>query len=377
MAVFLVLSIRYSHRRSMKKKTLFSFIYMGLTFIVIALVLIFGGTNFEDIGNALKNFNIWWMLACIGALLLFWLTDAWLLHDITGYMYKSVPFLQSLKVGIVGLYYSALTPSSTGGQPMQIMYMKRDKVPVGTSTCIVCIKFVVFELSLCTIFILGMIYMMLLPGDSPVKPGNEVLWLAVLGFVINLAAVFFIILSIVNRKLILGIGNWLIRVFSKIKVIKNKEQTLINFKNTIDEYHTAASYISRYKLRAFGSYLISALNLAFLFIIPYLIFLSLSHRNANIIDFFIMESFLNLAVSFFPLPGAAGASEGGFMLFFGLFFKDSGGQIDVAMLTVAMLIWRFLTYYLMIIVGSIVVVLDQVFSLRKAKKNPEISSSSE
>lgn len=355
----------------MKKKSVFSFIYMGITVIVIALILIFGETSIEDIGNALKNFNIWWMLACVGALLLYWFTDSWLLHDITDYMYKRVPFFQSLKVGVIGLYYCALTPSSTGGQPMQVMYMKRNKIPVGTSTCIVGIKFVVFELSLCTIYILGMIYMMLLRGPATLKPSDEVLWLAALGFVLNLAAVFVIILSIVNKKLILKVGNWIIRVLSKIKIIKNIEKTLVNYENTIDEYHTAASYISRYKLRAFGSYIISLINLTFMFVIPYLIYLSLSSRSTNIIDFFIIESFLFLAVSFFPLPGAAGASEGGFLLFFGPFFPSA------AMTAVAMLIWRFLTYYLLLIVGSIWVVLDEVFSLRKAKNDPELSDPGE
>lgn len=348
-----------------KKKSWFSFIYMGLTIVVIALILIFGGTNLEDIGNALKNFNIWWMVGCIGALILYWITDAWLLHDITEYMYKREPILQSLKIGIIGLYYCALTPSSTGGQPMQVIYMKRNKIPVGTSTCIVGIKFVVYELSLCTIYIIGM----LIRGMDYYQNNNEAFWLAVLGFAINLAAVFIIILSIVNKKFILKIGGWIIRGLSKIRIIKTKEQTLEHFQNTIDDYHTAASYISRYKLRALGSFLISVLNLSFLFVIPYLIYLSFGFTQFSIFDIFIMESFLFLAVSFFPLPGAAGASEGGFMLFFGPFFG--------AVTLIAMLIWRFLTYYLMLIMGSILVVLDEVFSLRRAKKNPNISGSIE
>jgi uncharacterized protein (TIRG00374 family) len=338
-----------------KKRSLFSIIYIGVTVLVIAGILIFG-TNFSDIGEALKNFNVWWAVACVGALLLYWLTDAWLLHDITGYMYKREPFLQSVKVGIIGLYYCALTPSSTGGQPMQVVYMRRNKVPVGTSTCIVCIKFVVFELSLCTIYIIGM----LIRGAEYYSNNNEAFWLALLGFALNLTAVFFIILTIVNKKLVLKVGGWLIRLCSRIKIIKNKDRALENFEKTIDDYHTAASYISRYKLRALGSYLISIVNLAFLFVIPYLIYLSFGFSQHTVVDIFIMESFLFLAVSFFPLPGAAGASEGGFMLFFGPFFG--------AATIVGMLIWRFLTYYLMLIVGSLTVVLDEVFSIRMAKK---------
>ncbi len=338
-----------------KKSRIFSLIYMGSTVVVIILILLFG-SDLDEIGHALKNFNIWWLFACIGSLLLYWFADGLLLYDITAYMYKRMPLLRCVKVGMIGLYYSALTPSSTGGQPMQVMYMKRDNVPIGTATCIVGIKFVIYELSLCTIYVIGMI----LRGGYYLANNSEAFWLAALGFVVNLAAVFFIILSIINKKLVLTIGNWLIRGFAKIKIIKNKDNTLGHFAEVIDEYHTAASYISRYKLRALGSFIISIINLAFLFLIPYLIYLSFGYTQYNIADIFIMEAFLFLAVSFFPLPGAAGASEGGFMLFFGSFFGAATG--------VAMLIWRFLTYYTMLITGSLMVVFDEVFSIRRKSK---------
>ncbi len=342
-----------------KRSRLFSIIYMGLTVVVIILIVLFG-TDLDEIGEALQNFNIWWLFACIGSLLLYWFADGLLLYDITAYMYKRMPLLRCVKVGVIGLYYCALTPSSTGGQPMQVMYMKRDNVPVGTATCIVGIKFVIYELSLCCIYVIGMI----LRGADYYVNNNEAFWLAALGFVINLVAVFFIILTIINKKLVLTIGNWLIRVLTKIKVIKDKEKTLGHYAEVIEEYHTAASYISKYKLRALGSFFISVINLAFLFLIPYLVYLSFGFTKYNMIDIFIMEAFLFLAVSFFPLPGAAGASEGGFMLFFGPFFGAVTG--------VAMLIWRFLTYYVILITGSLMVVFDEVFSIRKKSKEKRL-----
>ncbi len=345
-----------------KKSHIFSFVYMGLTIIAIILILLFG-TDLDEIGDALKNFNIWWLFACIAALFLYWFTDGLLLYDITAYMYKKTPLNRCVKIGVIGLYYCALTPSSTGGQPVQVMYMRRDNIPVGTATCIVGIKFVVFELSLCTIYVIGMF----LRGADYYANNREAFWFAMLGFVINLAAVLVIILTIVNKKLVLRIGNWVIRMLSKIRIIKKKEKTLAHFSEVIDEYHTAASYISRYKLRAFGSYLISVINLAFMFLIPYLIYLSFGFTKYNVLDVFIMEAFLFLAVSFFPLPGAAGASEGGFMLFFGPFFG--------AGTAVAMLIWRFLTYYMILITGSLMVVFDEVSSMRR--KKPKLADGEE
>lgn len=343
--------------KSKKPKHLFSIIYMGVTIVAIALVILLGGTNLEDIAQALKDFNIWWLIACIGSLLLYWLMDGLLLHDITQYMYKAQPLTQSIKIGLIGLYYCALTPSSTGGQPMQVIYMRRNNIPVGTATCIVCIKFVVYELSLCALYIAGMA----VRGAYYYVHSNEAFWLAVLGFVINLVAVSFIILTIVNKKLVLSIGKWLLRLLGRMKIIKRVEAKLESFETTIEDYHTAASYISKYKLRALGSFFISVLNLCLLFVIPYLIYLSFGYTQYNIFDIFVIESFLFLAVSFFPLPGAAGASEGGFLLFFGQFFG--------AATAVAMLIWRFLTYYVILIVGSLIVVFDEVFALRRKRRN--------
>jgi uncharacterized protein (TIRG00374 family) len=334
---------------------------MAVTIVAIILIALFAA-DLNAIGEALKNFNIWWLFACIGALLLYWLADALLLHDITQYMYKAQPLSQSVKIGLIGLYYSALTPSSTGGQPMQVMYMKRNNVPVGTATCIVCIKFVVYELSLCALYIVGMV----MRGSYYYVHDNEAFWLAVLGFVINLVAVFCIILTIVNKKLVLNVGKWILRLLSKLKLIKRLEAKLAGFENTIEEYHTAASYISKYKLRALGSFFISVINLGFLFAIPYLIYLSFGYTQYNLFDIFVMESFLFLAVSFFPLPGAAGASEGGFLLFFRSFFG--------AATAVAMLIWRFLTYYSILIVGSLIVLFGEVFSMRRKRRQARIES---
>ncbi len=345
-----------------KKKThLFSFIYMGVTIVAIIVILLFAA-DLEEIGRALENFNIWWLFSCVAALLLYWLMDALLLHDITKYMYKKEPLLQSIKVGLIGLYYCALTPSSSGGQPMQVVYMRRNKMPVGTATCIVCIKFVIYELSLCSIYIAGMC----LRGAYFYTNHNEAFWLAVLGFLVNLAAVVFIILTIINKKLVMKIGRGLISLLCRFKIVKDKDRTNENFEHTIDDYHTAAAYISKYKLRALGSYFISVLNLSFLFVIPYLIYLSFGYSANNIIDIFTMEAMLFLAVSFVPLPGAAGASEGGFLLFFGPFFG--------AATAVAMLIWRFLTYYMMLIVGSLLVVFDEVLSIKRLKNKPDTNT---
>jgi len=277
-------------------------------------------------------------------------------------MYKREPFLQSIKIGIIGLYYGALTPFATGGQPVQVVYMRRNKVPVGAATCIVCIKFVIYELSLCAIFLAAIV----VRGSYYYVNYTEVFWITMLGFAVNLVSVFVIILTIINKRIVLNFGAALIRLLNRLRLVKDKEKTFEDFAKTIDDYHTAASYISRYKLRAVGSFIISVINLCFLFIITYFIYLAFGNTAHSVIDVFTMQAMFYIAVSFFPTPGTAGAAEGGFLLFFGNMFGRA--------VPIAMLIWRFITYYVVIIAGSLLVVFEEVFSIRKRRNAGDLKS---
>ena len=64
----------------------------------------------------------------------------------------------------------------------------------------------------------------------------------------------------------------------------------------------------------------------------------------------LLQAMLSIGVAFVPLPGASVATEGGFYALFTTYFGDSR--------LIAMLIWRFLTYYLTILLGLLAVVID-------------------
>lgn len=341
-----------------KRKSILRFIYIGVTILAIALIGYFT-VDVQEMRIAFSVLDLRWMLACVGCLLLYWLTDAVLLNDITSYMHKRESFWYSLKLGIIGLYYGALTPFATGGQPMQVVYMRRNRMPVGTATCIVGIKFVVYELSLCALFITAMVVY----GQQFYEHYSGMFWFAMLGFVMNASAVFFIIMTLINKTLVSRIGNAIIRFLSRIKIVRKLDKALHNFKHTIDDYHSAAEYIANHKLRAIGSFVISVINLLFFFAIPYFIYIAFGMPGGKQVqDIIALQAFLYIAISFVPTPGNAGAAEGGFHIIFAAIF--GAGAVFAPML-----IWRFLTYYLMLIVGSIVVVFDEVFALRRAGKH--------
>ena len=74
-----------------------------------------------------------------------------------------------------------------------------------------------------------------------------------------------------------------------------------------------------------------------------------------------LQSLLYTAVAYFPLPGAAGASESGFYVIFSTFFSKG-------LVVAAMILWRIMTYYIILAVGSLIVVFDELAIMRRQKK---------
>ena len=75
---------------------------------------------------------------------------------------------------------------------------------------------------------------------------------------------------------------------------------------------------------------------------------------------------LFVSASYTPLPGASGAQEGGFLLYFKNIFKD--GTIGLALL-----IWRFFTFYLYLIVGVFTILLEKIILRWEARKRKTVS----
>lgn len=342
-----------------KKSTIFRYLYIGLTIVVIVLIGVLD-PNFEGMIESLESLNPIWFAISFGALLMYWLTDGLLIQHISSYMYGRYSVKKSIKIGLIGLYYGALTPSATGGQPMQVIYMRRDGIGTGTATGIIGVKLIVYQVSLCAISLFVFIF----SGSRYYLEHNEVFWFTVIGFLVNVALIVIISLSLFNRTFIDKCGFGIIKLLAKMKILKTPEKiesSKNTFTNTMNEFHESMSYIMKHKFKVFFSFLISVLNLLFLFAIPYCVYRAMGFCEHTILSMLSLQSFLYLAVSFIPTPGTSGASEGGFYLFYGNIFPEEN-------LFAAMLLWRFLTYYAILFVGSGIVLVEEIRISKRKKK---------
>lgn len=97
----------------------------------------------------------------------------------------------------------------------------------------------------------------------------------------------------------------------------------------------------------FKSFLYCLLALIIFYTIPFFVFLSFDSSLAISIPKIITASaFVLIIGNFVPIPGGSGGIEYGFLKFFGAFVSNS-------ILLSALIVWRFITYYLGIIIGGI------------------------
>ena len=96
------------------------------------------------------------------------------------------------------------------------------------------------------------------------------------------------------------------------------------------------------------------------FSIPYCIYRSFGFNSADILTMITGQIFLMNFMAIIPLPGGEGGAEGGFYLIYSLFFKSDT-------IITAIFIWRVLTYYSSIAIGSIFTLVLPNAHLKKNK----------
>lgn len=345
-----------------KKKLIFSYIYIILTVIVIGILLA-RSIESENLWKLLADMNYRWLGGALLCILMHWLMDALIVYWIIPFIAKEKRgFASCVKYGIVGLYYGALTPFASGGQPLQIVYMKRDGIPVGKSTAIVSVKHFVYLLAMCTSFI----FYMMIRGIAFFNNYHAIFWVAVLGFLVNLFGVAFIFIMLTNKRLAIKIFKWIIMILHKIRIVKHEDRAYSKIEKTIQDFSQASSYIRTHRIKTAVSFLLSLVKLSFMFAIPFMIYKAFNLSGYGMWDLSSLNTFMFLTVSFMPTPGTSFAAEGGFRL---VYFPVFGNFTAMAIIA-----WRFITYYMILIVGGLVVVFDQMLNIRKAKNLGRASS---
>lgn len=338
-----------------KKKIPWGTIYLVLTILV---VLIFGIVNqeFGNVFTTLSTLSLNFLLIAIALILAFFFFEGGLIHYLMVSQGEKLKFRTSMKIGLIGIYYSYITPSSTGGQPAQVAYLRRDNVSVGSSVAALFVKFFAYQ----TAFVLcsGVSAALMWPYIQESNPTLiPFIWLG-----IGINSCWIVAIPLLFCKPILHkFCHFLRWGTKKLKFLKKRDQyieTLYKFENDFADY---AERFGKKKSKVVISILLSLPQVILQMGVLYFIFRAFGYHNFSFLEITAMQTLLQVSVCFMPMPGASGAQEIGFSSFFRQYFTNND-------LYTAVMVWRFFTYYIVVIAGALLIVVDGLIQQKKRKE---------
>lgn len=341
---------------SPRLKRFLSFLFIALSITAVILIA-FGSNDLSNIRNAFRQMNYWWLAGIFGCWCIYTFFDGmnyWCYLRRQGF---SVSIGRALNFALIGFYYSNITPSAAGGQPMQVHSMRKAGIPVGYGTMSVTIRFITNQ----TMISLISFVLFLLNREFVYRQLGDAVWFVRFGWVVNFSAVPVIILSAFKRSWVQKLAEWLIAGLVKIRLIRNREAVVSKVTGVLDTYHHAFHDLMHSPGQILLQFACSTVSLLGLYFTIVFVYYAFGQSGTPWYHLLTLSSLLYISASATPLPGASGAQEGGFLLYFRGIFKEN-------IIGLALLVWRFFTFYLYLIVGVFTVLLEKLVIRRETQR---------
>ena len=326
----------------MKKVGRNSIIILLLTILVLYFML---KKDYKNIMYWLVNSNKLYLIIALAFYVISLLIDSSSFHMIIKQYSKNYTYKQTLKLNVMTKFFNGVTPLSSGGQPLQIYELYKNKVKLGHATNIVVQFFIIYQIA---IVIFSTIAVILNNIFHIFVKNLFIRKLVIFGYIFNVVVLFFLFLISLNKNFNFKVISFFIKILSKLKIVKNKEEATKKWEEKCESFYDGAKVLKENPSMLVKGTLIQMIQLVFLYLVPFFIAKAIhDSSHMTVLYCIVTSSYVNLIGSYIIVPGATGGIEYGFIKLFSNFLKKS----SVMSVTI---LWRFITYYLPVIFGGII-----------------------
>ncbi|WP_261807401.1 lysylphosphatidylglycerol synthase transmembrane domain-containing protein [Lapidilactobacillus luobeiensis] len=325
--------------------------------IVLALMILLGvaifwheskDINYHQVIRGFDNLKWGWLIVAVGLMLLSVFLEALVVKQL---LYRpdepKQPFINLLRIPPIEAVFNAVTPFSSGGQPAQLVALLQMGFEGGRASSVLLMKFIIYQVVVLFNFILTMI----VGFQQVVGQFQGLALLITFGFVIHVFTIGMLLMVMFyyrfTRNMTIKLFKLLKRLFKRPKI----DQWQIKALEKIETFHEESLQLKREKKKVLRAAALTLLQLLAYYLIPYFVLLALNVPQVNMLTVFSMHVMIVMITSIFPIPGGAGGAEYSFKTLFSAFVPNKTALI------LGMFLWRFITFYLGIILGIIAVAL--------------------
>ncbi len=325
---------------------------LNIAFIVTAFAALIAYVvcteGIENIIHGLKATNPFILAAAFGLIIIYWFLEGAVLHTIIKVFCPEQKFRNTFRTSMIGQFFNCVTPFASGGQPMQAYSLLKSGVPLGVSTCSLLIKFIIYQVTL-TLYSIAAIVLKFSYFAGKIQGFK---YMILLGFAVNTAVVLALLSVFFFRNFTSRCAHFIIRLLCKIKIVKNPDAACEKIDREIIGFYESFTVLKSHLPLVLKCTLLSAVQLTIFFMIPYILSFAFGIFGLSPVNLISAQAFVTMVSSFVPLPGGAGGAELSFYFMFEMFFRK--------FVSIAMLLWRFITFYFPIGIG-----IFYVFSYKK------------
>lgn len=324
------------------KTYIINIIFM-LVLISAAFYVLLKDQNMGDIVSAVKSANPLYTILAILMMFVFLGLQSLSMYIILRSFGQKLSYMKNFQYSFVGFFFNAITPSAGGGQPMQVYYMRDDKIPIGTSSVSLLFWTMIYKLALLII----QFFVLIFAHSFVVRTLGGYLWLYEVGIGVNLVSMilYCIIIFYTNGLRLLGrFGTW---VLHKFRIIKHKKAFEKRLENAISIYAEGAVYVRQHLKITFIVLFITLIQRLCFFSIAWFACKALGQADLGIIKIMILESLVSVCIDILPFPGGAGVNEGFFVTIFKKFIPKHAAFS-------AMLLNRGVCFYAFVVISAFV-----------------------
>ena len=339
-----------------KKYTILWFFFFAVNIIIIAVIAYreFHGKD-HDTGLVLGERGILFLLCGLLCLLIIFLTETEKCRLIMRGLGEKISVKAAFETIALGRYFDALMPTGGGGQPFQIYWLTVNGYKPKTAAAIPATYFITRQAA--SIFLTVLTFLLCRDAVSP-----AIRYAAYAGlFFCCIIPVTEFCFSL-NPKAITALINFLIRLGTKLRLIRNPETASEKAIHTLQQYHEGFVLIAGNRMLSVELLALSLICRIALCCMPYFVLRTLG-CSVTFLQVFAATVYIYSAVTLIPTPGNSGVSEGTFYLVF--------SEAGTSGIFWAMLLWRLLCYYSFLLTGLL------IFGGRVSEKPPKYQTDQE
>lgn len=310
--------------------------------IGLSIYFVLRGEDFDALVAYIHNSSQVYWLAGLTLMIAFILCESAIIFYLLRNLGEKPKITHCFLYSFVGFFFSLVTPTGSGGQPMQLVFMKKDGLSLGRCVPVLLMVTITYK---AVLVLIGLIIAVFRPASiiPLLAPAMGWIWL---GIILNVTCVggmlALVFVPSIASRIIFAVMKFSSRFIDEERI--NRLSSKIEL--SMLKYEEASDCIKQHKLVTLNAFLITVFQRCLLFAVTYIVLLSFGIDTLSLLQTILLQGSISLSADMLPLPGGLGISE----YLYSVIFAPACGN---ALVTPTLMVSRGLAFYSQLLASAI------------------------